>query len=239
MRGDRHAEGRSVRVPSDPRRSLTNTCSPRRSPAARRSVRSASWCARPSTRPSCSRRWVRHRPRGARRPRPAPPPHASTRTAGHSVVTRAGAGRVRSRHAHRPASRRYHPITRRGAADPARRRPVWEDGRAGRARRPQGRHKLQRTRAACGRLERLGARSQPTSARRVSADVGVLRPRRRGRTATAPGGEGVERVRGQGACASLRALGRRMMQFGTYTVRFCTTSQRARRIVQLCTLRGA
>jgi hypothetical protein len=124
---------RTLRVPSDPVPSLPNTCSPRRSRAARRSVRSASWCARPLTRPSRSRRWVRHRPRGRFSPGSPPPPRASTRTAGHSIVTRACADQDRSRHAHRSASRRY-PISRHGAPDhPAHRRPVWEDGRAGRA----------------------------------------------------------------------------------------------------------
>ena len=116
-----------------PRPSLPNTCSPRRSPAARASARCASWCARPSTRPPSSRRWVRHRLRSGFRPGPPPPPRASTRTAGHSVVTRAGADQDRSRPARRSASRRY-PITRHAAPDhPAHRRPVWEDGRAGRA----------------------------------------------------------------------------------------------------------
>ena len=126
------AESRNVRVPSGPARRLPNTCSPRRPQAARLSARSASWCARPSTRPRRSRRWVRQGLRCRICTPPPPPPRASTRTAGHSVVTRASAGQDRSRLAHRSASRRY-PIARRGATEPARRRPVWEDGRAGRA----------------------------------------------------------------------------------------------------------
>ena len=122
---------RNVRVPSDGLRSLPNTCSPRRPQAARRSARSASWCARLWTRPRRSRRWVRHRlPSGipARRP---PPPRAYTRTAGHSVVTPEGAGRDRPRLGPRSASRRYHPIARRGAPDS---RPP-ASGLGGRARR--------------------------------------------------------------------------------------------------------
>jgi hypothetical protein len=125
-----------VRVPSDPIRSLPNTCSPRRPPAARRSARSASWCARLFRRPRSSRRWVRHRrlsgiPAGL----PPPPPRAYTRTAGHSVVTPAGAGRDRPRHGRRSASRRY-PIARRGGPD---NRPP-APGLGGRARRPGRRH---------------------------------------------------------------------------------------------------
>jgi hypothetical protein len=107
-----------VRVPSEAGRRLTNTCSPRRPPAARRSARCASWCARPYRRPRSSRRWVRQRLRtGIPGRRPPPPPRASTRTAGHSVVTPpAGADRDRSRRGHRSASRRY-PIARRGRPD--------------------------------------------------------------------------------------------------------------------------
>jgi hypothetical protein len=124
---------RTLRVPSDPPPSLPNTCSPRRSPAARGSARCASWCARPLTRPPRSRRWVRHRLRSGSRPGPLPPPRASTRTAGHSVVTRGGVDQDRSCPARRSASRRY-PISRHRAPDhPAHRRPVWEDGLAGRA----------------------------------------------------------------------------------------------------------
>ncbi len=116
IRADAHPLGRTLRVPSDPLPSLTNTCSPRRPPAARRSARSASWCARLSIRPRSSRRWVRHRLRSARRTGPPPPPHAITRTAGHSVVNREGADPVRSRLARRSASRRY-PINRLTAPD--------------------------------------------------------------------------------------------------------------------------
>ena len=159
-----------MRVPSEAGRRLTNTCSPRRPPAARRSARCASWCARPFRRPRSSRRWVRQRLRsGTHARRPPPPPRASTRTAGHSVVTPpAGADRVRSRRGHRSASRRY-PIARRGRPDTP---PTG--ARSGRTGAPVGpalrRHEAQRTRAACGRLERLGPADAP-----VATDLTALR----------------------------------------------------------------
>jgi hypothetical protein len=148
-------EGRKLRVPSDHRRSLTNTCSPRRPQAARRSARSASWCARLSTRPRRSRRWARQgRPRRRRCPVSTPPPRASTRTAGRSVVNRAGRGALeRRRDARRSASRRS--IARRGATDhPPAAQPAL-GGRARRRGRRPGAYELQRTRAAYGRPERL------------------------------------------------------------------------------------
>jgi hypothetical protein len=120
---------RILRLPSEPGRSLTNTCSPRRPhPAARRSARSQRWCATPWTRRWCSPRWVRQRrrassrspPRHRRRPsqngRRPPPPAPSTRTAGRSVAHRAGAARERRRPAHRSASRRF--IARHDATAP-------------------------------------------------------------------------------------------------------------------------
>jgi hypothetical protein len=152
-----------VRVPSDGLRSLPNTCSPRRPQAARRSARSASWCARPWTRPRRSRRWVRHRlPSGipARRP---PPPRACTRTAGRSVVTPEGAGRDRPRLGLRSASRRYHPIARRGAPDT---RPP-APGLGGRARRT-GRRSGATSSTHSGRPRAARAPWAPPSAARVA-----------------------------------------------------------------------
>jgi hypothetical protein len=160
IRARRHTESRNVRVPSGALRSLPNTCSPRRPQAARPSARSASWCARPSRRPRRSRRWVRQGLRCRIRRVPPPPPRASIRTAGHWVVTRASAGLDRPCLAHRSASRRY-PIVRRGATDPARRRPVWEDGRAGRA----GAHRAPRAPTPLGRL-------------RAAQALGAVSPRR-------------------------------------------------------------
>ena len=151
IRADRRKIVRNVRVPSDALRSFTNTCSPRRPQAARRSARFASWCAAPSTRPRRSRRWVRHRLRSASRPGPPPPPRAITRTAGHSVVTRAPAGQDRRRDAHRSASRRS-PITRRGATDQPAGARSGRTGKAGRARAPTPSGRLRAARA-------LGARS--------------------------------------------------------------------------------
>ena len=114
---DQYPHPRNARVPSDRAPSLPNTCSPRRPQAARRSARSASWCARLWTLPRRSRRWARQRLRRPLGMRASPPPRASTRTAGHWVVTRADEGRDRPRPAHRSASRRY-TNTRRAATDP-------------------------------------------------------------------------------------------------------------------------
>jgi hypothetical protein len=199
IRAGRGADFRTLRVPSDPPPSLPNTCSPRRPPAARRSARCASWCARPWTRPRRSRRWVRQASRSGFRPGPPPPPRASIRTAGHSVVTRAGAGRDRSRHAHRSASRRY-PISRHGAPDhPARRRPVWEDGHAAGHEAPMHLGRLRAARA-------LGAARFGWTA--------AWRPAWRTSTAAGYGGDGFGRGRRVGAgCAgggSPRARRRRV-----------------------------
>ena len=161
IRADAHALGRTLRVPSDPLPSLTNTCSPRRPPAARRSARSASWCARLSIRPRSSRRWVRHGSRSACRTGSPPPPRAITRTAGHSVVNRAGAGQVRSRLAHRSASRRY-PINRLRAPD---HRPP-APGLGGRAR---------RSGLSSMHLGRLRAARAPGATRRADAPPGAAR----------------------------------------------------------------
>jgi hypothetical protein len=153
---------RNVRVPSDGPPSLPNTCSPRRPQAARRSARSASWCARLWTRPRRSRRWVRQRLRSGLPARPPPPPRACTRTAGHSVVTPEGAGRDRSRLGPRSASRRYHPIARRGAPDS---RPP-ASGLGGRARR-EG-EKLNALGPPAGGSSALGPRCGAARRRRSS-----------------------------------------------------------------------
>ena len=67
-------------------------------------------------------------PSRVRRGRPPPPP--PTRTAGDSPVSPPRAGAARSARAHRPAARRSSPGDQAGLT--ARRRPVWEDGSAGR-----------------------------------------------------------------------------------------------------------
>jgi hypothetical protein len=91
--------------PSDPLRSFTNACSPRRSPVARPSARSASWCGAPSIRRSSSPRWARQPRPGRPLGRSVPPPRPSTRIAGMSIVARAPAGPERSGPAHRSAAR--------------------------------------------------------------------------------------------------------------------------------------
>ncbi len=174
-----------MRVPSDGLRSLANTCSPRRPQAARRSARSASWCAAPSTRLRRSRHWVRHRLRSASRPGPLPPPRASTRTAGHSVVTSAPAGQDRRRDAHRSASRRS-PITRRGATDQPAGARSGRTGKAGRARAPTPSGRLRAARAL-GARRTSPPRAAPSSAARRDRRAAAVTARRPPRGGADPG----------------------------------------------------